>query len=110
MAVSTEKYFNEYFKTPINFTPNEVDGVIAYFLKRGFEKQAAVNISSTLLQQADIDGVNIFQLLDTLKGVTDVQLNNVIAQILNLNRPKSSKIGFRTTPLTQLFDQRNIII
>jgi len=110
MAVKTEQYFNEYFKQSINFTPNEVDSVVSYFLKRGFEKQAAINVSSVLLQQADIDGITIFKLIDTLKGINDVQLNNVIAQILNVNRNKSSKIGFRTEELTQLFDQRNIII
>ena len=61
------------------------------------------------MQQADIDEVPVFQLLDTLSGTTDVQLNNIIAQILNLNRQKTSLLGYRSKSVDELFDQRNII-
>ena len=69
-----KKLFNNYFDTQINFTPSEVDAVIGYFLKRGFEQVAAVNTASVLLQQAEIDEVPVFQLLDTIKGTNEVEL------------------------------------
>ena len=63
-----KRYFNNYFKTEINYNASEVDAVIGYFLKRGFEKLSAINTASVLLQQAQIDDVPVFQLLDTLQG------------------------------------------
>ena len=104
------KFFNNYFKTEINYNASEVDAVIGYFLKRGFDKLAAINTSSVILQQASIDEVPVFELLDTLSGIDDVQLNNVLAQILNLNRQKTSMLGFRSKSDQELFDQRNIIV
>ena len=104
------KFFNNYFKTEINYNASEVDAVIGYFLKRGFDKLADINTSSVILQQASIDEVPVFELLDTLNGIDDVQLNNVLAQILNQNRQKTSMLGFRSKSEQELFDQRNIIV
>lgn len=106
----TKKFFNNYYNTQLSYNASEVDAVIGYFLKRGFEKIAAVNTASVLLQQASIDQLNVYQLLDTLKGINDVQLSNVVAQILNLNRSKTSTLGYRTASSTLLFDQRNIVV
>jgi|TARA_B110000495_G_C22802100_1_gene468525 succinate dehydrogenase flavin-adding protein (antitoxin of CptAB toxin-antitoxin module) len=105
-----KKYFNNYFQTEINYNASEVDAVIGYFLKRGFEKLSAINTASVILQQAEVDDVPVFELLDTLSGTTDVQLNNIIAQILNLNRQKTSLLGYRSKATEELFDQRNIIV
>jgi len=106
----TKQFFDNYYNQQINYNASEVDAVIGYFLKRGFEKIAAVNTASVLLQQASIDQITVFQLLDTLKGVNDVQLSNIVAQILNINRSKTSTIGYRVADKTQLFDQRQIIV
>ena len=104
------EFFDKYFTEKLSFASNEVDAVIGYFLKRGFDKVSAVNTASILLQQAEIDQLTVFKLLDTLKGINDVQLSNVVAQILNLNRSKVSTLGYRTPKEKQLFDQRQIIV
>ena len=106
----TKKFFDNYYNKEISYNATEVDAVIAYFLKRGFDKVAAVNTASVLLQQASIDQITVFQLIDTLKGVTDVQLSNIVAQILNLNRSKVSTLGYRVPEEKQLFEQRQIIV
>ena len=107
---ATTKFFDNYYNKEISYNASEVDAVISYFLKRGFDKIAAINTASILLQQADIDGITVFQLIDTLKGVNDVQLSNIVAQILNLNRSKVSTLGYRVPEEKQLFEQRNIIV
>jgi len=107
---ATRKFFDNYYNQEINYTPEEVDAVIGYFLKRGFEKIAAVNTASVLLQQASQDQINVYALVDTLKGISDVQLSNIVAQILNLNRSKTSTLGYKVPAQTQLFDQRNIAV
>jgi hypothetical protein len=107
----TTEFFNNFYNLEISYNPNEIDSVIGYFLKRGFEKTAAINTASVLLQQAKIDELNVQQLIDTLKGVTDVQLNLIVAQILNFNRAKTSVLGFRDeNTQTELFEQRNVVI
>jgi hypothetical protein len=107
----TTEYFNNFYNLDINYNPSEVDAVIGYFLKRGFQKVSAINTASVLLQQAKIDDLNVQELLDTLKGVTEVQLSLIVAQILNFNREKTSVLGFRDTEQTsELFDLRNVEI
>ena len=107
----TTEFFNNFYDIEINYNPSEVDAVIGYFLKRGFGKVSAINTASVLLQQAKIDELNVQELIDTLKGVTDVQLSLIVAQILNFNREKTSVLGFRDENSQQeLFDQRNIVV
>jgi hypothetical protein len=107
----TQEFFNNFYDIEISYNASEVDAVIGYFLKRGFGKVSAINTASVLLQQAKIDELNVQQLLDTLKGVTDVQLSLIVAQILNFNREKTSVLGFREQDAqSQLFDQRNVVI
>lgn len=107
----TAEFFNNFYEIEISFNPSEVDAVIGYFLKRGFEKTAAINTASVLLQQAKIDEINVQELIDTLRGVTDVQLSLIVAQILNINREKTSVLGFREeTQSSELFYKRNIVV
>jgi len=109
-SVSTTRFFDNFYGQELSFNANEIDAVVGYFLKRGFDKVAATNTASIILQQAAVDNISVFQLIDTLKGATDVQLSNVIAQILNINRSKTSAVGYKVDRLTQLFDQRQIIV
>lgn len=107
---NSTSFFDNYYKQQVPYNVNDVDAVIGYFLKRGFDKTAAINTSSILLQQASIDKMSVYQLVDTLKGVTDVQLSNIVAQILNINSSKTKTIGYRVPPEYQKFDQRQIIV
>ena len=63
-----------------------------------------------MLDQAKLDEVNVFQLIDTLKGYTEVQLSKVVAQVLNFQRNKSSTIGFRVTPTFEYGERRNVVV
>jgi hypothetical protein len=104
------RFFNRSLEQQIPYNSNEVDAVVGFFKKRGFDEIAAINTAVILLQQAVLDDVPTFKLLDTLKGVGDVELSNIVAQILNFNRSKCSTIGFRIEPTEELFDRRNIIV
>lgn len=105
-------YFNNFYSNAgtVSYTQNEVDAVVGYFLKRGFDKVAAINTGGVLLEQAKRDSVPVFKLLDTLQGINEVQLSNIVSQIINANRRKTSSIGYRQQSENQLFDQRNIIV
>lgn len=108
-AAEVKSFFNNYFVDPITFSANDVDTVVGFFEKRGFENTAATSVATVLLTQAKLDNVKIFKLLDTLKGLTDVQLSALVTEVLNYNRPKISTLGYKTQPDTDNFEARNII-
>ena len=53
--------------------------------------------------------MNVFELLDTLKGLESVQISAVVAQVINYNRPSTSTIGFRRDNQDNLSEKRNIL-
>jgi len=109
-AQPVKTFFDKYFVEPISLPAGEIDAVIGFFEKRNFDKTAAVNVSTILLQQAKLDNVNVFQLLDTLKGLNDLQLSNIVAEILNVNRSKISTLGFKINNTQNQFEKRNIVV
>lgn len=108
-AAEVKSFFNNYFVEPLTFAANDVDTVVGYFEKRGFQKEAATSTATVLLTQAKLDNVKIFKLIDTLKGLSEVQLSALVAEVLNYNRPKISTLGYKTPPLVDNFETRNII-
>lgn len=108
--METTEYFDSYYSKNIAYKVSEVDAVIGYFLKRNFDQTAAINTAIILLEQASNSKIPAFKLIDTLKGLSDVQLSNIVAQILNFNRENTSAIGYRIIKNENLFDKRNIII
>jgi len=103
-------FFDKYFTGKLEFASNEVDAVIAFFEKRGFEKSAAISTGSILLQQAKIDGIKVFVLLDTLKGFDEAKLSAVVAEVLNYNRLNTSVLGFKNTTATNTLEKRNVVV
>ena len=71
---------------------------------------ASNSTSIILLQQAKLDGVEIFKLLDTLKGFTEIQLSAVVAEVLNYNRQKNSTLGYKQQDTSDLLEKRNVLI
>lgn len=106
----TKKFFENYYSKRLEFTSNEVDAVLQFFEKRGFSLSSATSVSSILLQQAKIDDVKVFDLLDTLKGLSEVQLSALVAEILNLNREKTSSVGYRVDETQAVYEARNIAV
>lgn len=106
---SVKQVFDAYYDQPLEFTATEVDSTIAFFEKRGFEQSAARSTGSALLRQAKIDNVPIFKVLDTLKGLNEVQLSAVVTEVLNYSRQKTSTLGFTVPQPENLLEIRNII-
>lgn len=102
-------FFDNYFSTKLSFPTNQVDAVITFFEKRGFDKSAAISVATTLLQQAKLDNINIFKLLDTLKGLSEIQLSAVVTEILNYNRARTSTLGYKRDQAVEKFEKRNIV-
>lgn len=104
------RFFNNYFNEPITFPAGEIDAVVGYFRSRGFDEMASNSTAIVLLQQAKLDNANVFKLLDTLKGLTDLQLSAVVAEVLNYNRQKTSTLGFKQLDTSDLLEKRNVVL
>ncbi|MBE26562.1 MAG: hypothetical protein CMN33_02625 [Saprospirales bacterium] len=107
---NTTEFFDKYFTKKLNFPSNEVDAIIGFFTKRGFDEAAAQSTGTILLEQAKIDNVNVFTLLDTLKGLNDIQLSTVVAEVLNYNRDATSSVGFKRPQTVDKIEKRNIVV
>ena len=66
--------------------------------------------ASAILQQAKIDGVKVFELLDTLKGMDKVQLSYIVTEVLNNKRTLTSSLGYKVESPTNLSEKRNIMV
>jgi hypothetical protein len=103
-------YFDRYFTKPINVSSNDLDSVVAFFESRNFDTSAATSVAVVLLQQAKLDNIKVFRLLETLKGLKDLQLSVVVAEVLNYNRKRTSTLGFKREITADKAERRNILI
>ena len=102
--------FDKFFLHQITFPSNQIDAVLGFFLKRGFSDEAARSTGIVLLNQARLDNVNVFELIDTLKGLTDVQLAKVVTEVLNSYREQTSTLGYKVIALVETYESRNILV
>lgn len=109
-SVEVKQFFDKFFVHQVSFPSNQIEGVVGFFLKNGFDLESARSTAIVLLNQARADNVNVFELIDTLKTLTDVQLSQVVAQVLNAYREKVSLLGYRIAPLVDNYESRNILV
>jgi hypothetical protein len=109
-TLDTRTFFDKFFVHQVSFPSNQIDAALGFFLKRGFDVESARSTSIVLLNQARLDDVNVFALIDTLKTLSDVQLSQVVAQVLNAYREKVSLLGYRIAPLVDSYESRNILL
>ena len=107
-AEEVRNFFDKYFLHQITFPTNQIDAVVGFFLKRGFDDVAARSTAIVLLNQARIENVSPFKLVDTLKSLTGTQLSNVVTEVLNVYRDRSSSLGFKTITTVESTESRNI--
>lgn len=94
-AAGTVIYFDRYGDVPLEFSAVDVSASVGFFTAAGFEDDAAQISAMTLLRQAKIDQVPIFQILDTIGGFDSKQLSQLVSEILNNDRVATSTLGFR---------------
>lgn len=106
--LAAQAYDNVY-TPPLELETNTFNLLKGFFEGHGFEKAAAETISVTVIRQAKQDGYNPLEVLGTLKGLGNLELNEVVIQILNYNRFKSSYIGSKLDTTSFLPVSRNVL-
>ena len=90
----TVQAFDSYMEAPVEINSSVLAAMKGYFTNRDFGEVAAESIAVTIIRQAKQDNYNPMQILDTLKGLDNVQLSGLVSEILNYNRFKSSSLGY----------------
>ena len=95
---------------PVELNAGEYDACIAFFTKKDYDRTAAESIAYVLVRQAKIDNVSVMKILDTLEANSSdpVTLNNLVGEILNLNRFKTSILGYKSSNTQNPVTIRNI--
>jgi hypothetical protein len=106
-GAGTKLFFNNYGQETLEFNANDVNSTVSFFESKGFEKDAALVVSTVLLKQAKLDGTPIYQILQGLSQFDGLGLSQVVGEILNNNRTPTSTLGFRT-PNVKVTQSRNI--
>ena len=105
----TLQVFDAYSTSPLNIDSTTYDAMSGYFSSRGFGEDVSRSMAYIIIKQAILDNYNPFSLIDTLKGLSDVEISGLITEILNYNRFKTSSLGTASPFLPVEEVARNII-
>jgi len=107
-AARTKLFFDTYGQQPLEFNATDVDGTVGFFTKKGFDEQPALVAATTILKQAKLENIPVFQILDTIGEFDQLELSGLVGEILNNNRPATSTLGYRK-PIVTVSKQRNVV-
>jgi hypothetical protein len=108
-SAATLKVFDTYSVAPLNVNASTYDAMTGFFTQRGFGEDSAKSMSYIIIKQAILDNINPFKLIENLKGLSNVQISDLITEVLNYNRYKTSSLGTASpfTPAQEV--ARNIV-
>lgn len=107
-AAPSKLFFDSYGKKPLEFSADDFNAAIGFFLKKGFEEDAAKVTAAVFVRQAKLDGVRVSAILDKFLDVDGLALSVIITQILNRYRSINSTLGFRSLNVVKPNQIRNI--
>lgn len=106
---STQEFFNNFFQSDFNISPNVNDAIVSYFEKQADNKEAALALAASVIYTSLAQDVNPMTTLDEFKDLSQGELNVFLAMYLNLNRVGSSLLGVRNQPATNKYVSRTIL-
>lgn len=106
----TLQVFNQYYQAPMELNGATLTAMQGFFESRGFDPVAADSIALVILQQATKDKINAMEIMDTLSGLSAVDISALVGEILNYNRFKTSSLGLQQNTVAADDIIRNIII
>ncbi len=106
---NTTNYFNNYFVTKTEITPNVNDAILSYF-----EQQTGSIESAKLLVQAVIDTATAqredpMTVLTTFQSMPAGDLNALLCLYLNVSRVNTSYLGVKNQPKPNQYVSRLIV-
>lgn len=102
--------YNNLYNVPLELDAGTLNTMKGFLSSRGFDENSAESISVIVINQAKKDGYNPMVILDTLKGLDNVEISALVSEILNYNRFKTSFLGYARQFNTSAEVTRNILV
>lgn len=109
-STTGNSYFNNYFATNVNVSPNVDATVLAYFEELSYNKESAKALASAVMYTAKSQGVDPMQALTEFTKLPKGQLNAYLVYFLNLQRKGTSLLGITNQPITNKYVSRTILL
>lgn len=106
---NTIKIFDSFYSFNLVVGPDQYDIVHGYFLSICKTRQIADNFTAVMFRISQETGVPVLELLNQIKGVTKMQMNQVMAYYLNSFKSRTSLYGISIIPKSNEPVQRNIV-
>ena len=105
---STVNAFSAYYANPVQLNASTYDAMKGFFTSRGFNETSAESVTVVIMTQASKDGYNPMRILDSLKGLDNVEISALVSEIVNYNRFKTSYLGYALDFIPNQEINRNI--
>jgi hypothetical protein len=105
----TVKIFDSFYAFNLVVGADQYDIVHGYFVSVCTTKNIADNFTAVLFRIAQETGTNVLDLLDLIKGVKKLEMNQIINYYLNSFKSKTSLYGISIVPKPNQSVARNIV-
>lgn len=107
-TTDVDKYFNNFFKQPIDISPAQDDAIVTFFETVTDNKESAKALASAVIYTSKQQQTDPMQILDEFRKLDKGQLNAYLCMFLNLNRVGTSLLGVNTQPVKSKYVERSI--
>ena len=104
----TDKFFNNFFKTPIDVSPLQNDAIVSYFEQITDNRESALALASAVIYTSKQQQADPMVILDEFKKLNKGQLDAYLCMFLNLNRVGTSLLGINVNPVRNKYVERSI--
>lgn len=105
----TVEIFDSFYSFNLIVGAAQYDIVHGYFVSVCPTRQVADNFTAVLFRIAQSTGIDVLELLDQIRGLKKLEMNQVICYYLNSFKSKTSLYGVSITPKSNQFAARNIV-
>jgi len=106
---ATVQAFDTYYSKPLELDAGIYTAMKSFFTSKGFENNSADNIAVLIIKESKINGLNPMKVIDSLRGLDNVEISTLVNEIVNYNRFKTSFLGYATAFSTNPTISRNIV-
>ena len=105
----TIRIFDSFYAFDLKVNAPDFDIIYGYFRSVCATQNIAGNFTAVFFRIAQETGIPALELLNAIKGTTNLQMNQVISYYLNSFKSKTSLYGIAVTPPPNQFVARNIV-
>jgi hypothetical protein len=105
----TVEIFDSFYSFNLVVGAAQYDIVHGYFVSVCPTRQIADNFTANLFRISQSTGIDVLDLLDQIKGLKKLEMNQVMSYYLNSFKSRTSLYGVSVIPKSNQFVARNVV-